>query len=127
MGLTLLIPSTDQSIKMISIDTARQLALSFPGTTEAPHFNLASFRIGKKIFSTLWEKEKKMMVKLSPVDQSVFCGIDKNIIYPVPGGWGKQGATFIELGKVKKQILKEALAAAWKNTAPVTLLKKYIS
>lgn len=112
---------------MISIITARQMALALPEATEEPHFHLASFRIKKKIFSTLWEAEKKMMVKLSLIDQSVYCSIDKNIIYPVPGGWGKQGATFIELAKVKKQILKEALEAAWKNTAPKTLLKKYIS
>ena len=112
---------------MISIITARQMALALPEATEEPHFHLASFRIKKKIFSTLWEAEKKMMVKLSLIDQSVYCSIDKNIIYPIPGGWGKQGATFIELANVKKQILKEALEAAWKNTAPKTLLKKYIS
>lgn len=111
---------------MISIDTARQLALSLPGVIEQPHFQLASFRIKNKIFSTLWETEKKMMVKLSVIDQSVFCDIDKTIIYPVPGAWGKQGATFFELSKVKKQILKEALQSAWKNTAPKTLLKKYL-
>ena len=32
------------------------------------------------------------MVKLSLVDQSVFCDMNKDAIYPVPGGWGKQGA-----------------------------------
>ena len=111
---------------MVSIDTARQLALTLPETIEQPHFRLASFRVKNKIFATLWEAEKKMMVKLSLIDQSVYCSIDKNIIYPVPGGWGKQGATFIELNKVKKQILKEALEAAWRNTAPKILLKKYI-
>jgi hypothetical protein len=111
---------------MISIDKAREMAMSFPEVVELPHFHLASFRIRKKIFCTLWETEKKLMVKLSLVDQSVFCSIDKNIIYPVPGGWGKQGATFIELAKVKKDILEDALACAWKNTAPKTLVEKYM-
>ena len=111
---------------MVSTNTARQLALSLPEATEQPHFHLASFRVKNKIFSTLWEKEKKLMVKLSMVDQSVFCGIDKNIIYPVPGGWGRQGATFIELTKVKKQIVVEALICAWKITAPKTMVKKYM-
>ncbi|MEP7164135.1 MAG: MmcQ/YjbR family DNA-binding protein [Ferruginibacter sp.] len=111
---------------MVSIDSARQLALALPETTEQPHFHLSSFRVKQKIFSTLWEAEKKMMVKLSLVDQSVFCDIDRNIIYPVPGGWGRQGATFIELSKVKKQIAEEALACAWKNTAPAAMVKKYM-
>jgi len=111
---------------MVSVNTARQLALSLPQTTEQPHFHLASFRVSNKIFSTLWETEKKLMVKLSLVEQSVFCDIDKSIIYPVPGGWGKQGATFIELAKVKKQIVEDALACAWKNAATKTLVKNYM-
>ena len=64
---------------MISIDTARLMVLSFPEVTEQPHFHLTSFRIKNKIFATLWEAEKKMMVKLSLVDQSVYCSIDKNV------------------------------------------------
>ena len=44
------------------------------------------------------------MVNLTPVDQSVFCAFDKTIIYPVPGGWGKKGATYIDLKKIKKSI-----------------------
>lgn len=109
---------------MISVKKARELVLALPGVTEQPHFHITSFRINNKIFSTLWEAEKKMMVKLTAADQYVYCAIDKNIIYPVPGGWGKQGATFIELTKVKVGLLKDALLCAWKNTAAKTLVKK---
>ena len=112
---------------MVSMMVARQLALSLPEVIELPHFDKASFRINNKIFSTLWEGEKKMMVKLSLVDQSVFCDIDKTTIYPVPGTWGKQGATFIELSKTKKEIVKETLLCAWKIAASKTLVKKYFS
>lgn len=99
--------------------------MALPEVTEAPHFDKISFRIRNKIFATLNEEAKIAMVKLSLVEQSVFSDIDRAIIYPVPGGWGRQGATFIQLSKVKKQVLAEALEAAWKNTAPATLAKKY--
>jgi hypothetical protein len=111
---------------MVSIEIVRQLALSFPGTDEHPHFHLKAFRVQKKIFATLDEKLKRVMVKLSPVDQSVFCAFDKTIIYPVPGGWGKKGATYIELSKVKKAMFKDALTTAWCNVAPPKLAEKYI-
>ena len=111
---------------MVSVNAARQLALALPEATEQPHFHLSSFRLKNKIFATLWKAEKKMMVKLPLIDQSVFCDLDKNIIYPVPGVWGKQGATFIELTKAKRKIVAEALTAAWKNTATKTLLHKYM-
>lgn len=108
---------------MVSLETVRRLALSFPEAEEKPHFEKASFRVKKKIFATLAEKEKLVMVKLSLVDQSVFCAYDKTIIYPVPGGWGKQGATYIELKKVRKKMFEDALTTAYCEVAPEKLAK----
>ena len=98
---------------MISINAFRKLALSFPDAEEKPHFHLASFRVKKKIFATLWEKENRAMLKLSLTDQSVFCTYDTNIFFPVPGAWGKQGATFVNLGKVRKDMFTDALQCAY--------------
>ena len=109
---------------MVSIDIFRSLALSFPETVELPHFDLASFRVKKKIFATLSEEKQRAMLKLSLVDQSVFCSFDQTIIYPVPGGWGKTGATYFELRKIKKEMVKDALAQAYCNVAPKVLAEK---
>ena len=98
---------------MVNIATFRKWALSFPNTTEEPHFQLSSFRVRKKIFATLWQKENRAMLKLSLIDQSVFCSYDNTIFFPVPGGWGKQGATFVELKKVRKDIFRNALKTAY--------------
>ena len=98
---------------MISNETFRQLALGFPGAVELPHFDRASFRVNKKIFATLLEKNRLAMVKLPLIAQSVFCDYDPSVIYPVPGSWGKQGATYIELKKINKTVLREALQAAY--------------
>ncbi len=98
---------------MVDIETFRKLALSFPQTQEQPHFHLTSFRFKKKIFATLWQKENRAMLKLSLIDQSVFCSYDNSVFFPVPGGWGKQGATFVELKKVRKDMFKDALTTAY--------------
>jgi hypothetical protein len=103
---------------MVRIETFTTLALSFPETVELPHFDLISFRVKKKIFATLSEEKQRAMLKLSLVDQSVFCSFDKEIIYPVPGGWGKKGCTYFELKKIKKEMLKDALMQAYCNVAP---------
>lgn len=100
---------------MVTLQQFRELAFTLPETEEVPHFAITSFRFKKKIFATLWEKENKAMLKLSLVDQSVFCAFDKTIFYPVPNKWGKQGATFIELSKVRKSMLADALACAYKG------------
>jgi len=98
---------------MVDIEEFRQWALSFPDTVELPHFDLVSFRRNKKIFSTWWPKQNRAMLKLSLVDQSVFCAYDNKIFFPVPGGWGKRGATFVELKKVRKDMFKDALKLAY--------------
>lgn len=101
---------------MVSIADFRQLALSFPDTAEAPHFEKTSFRVKKKIFATLSVEKNLACLKLSLIDQSVFCAFDKTIIYPVPNKWGKQGWTLVELKKVRKSMLKDALTTAYHET-----------
>ncbi|MEO7531923.1 MAG: MmcQ/YjbR family DNA-binding protein [Sediminibacterium sp.] len=101
---------------MVSITTFRNIALSFPDAEEQPHFHLASFRVKKKIFATLWVKENRAMLKLSLTDQSVFCTC-MDIFYPVPGAWGAKGATFVDLSKVRPVMFKDALQAAYSAVA----------
>jgi hypothetical protein len=109
---------------MVDFKTFRQLALSLPGTEEKPHFNLVSFRVQKKIFATFWEKENRAMIKLSIISQSVFCTYDNSIFFPVPGAWGRKGATFVDLEAVPKKIFKEALTIAYNEGSAKKTLKK---
>jgi len=102
---------------MVDIATFRQLALSFPDAVELPHFHLASFRLGKKIFATLHQEDNRAMLQLPLIEQSVFCSYGEAVFFPVPGGWGRKGATFVELGKVKKNMLKDALKVAYDKLA----------
>ena len=100
---------------MVTTDEARQIAMALAGTEEKDHFGMPSFRVNGKIFSTLWVKDNNMMVKLSPVDQSVFNAFDAAIFYPVPNKWGLGGATFVNLALVRRDMLEDALALAWEG------------
>ena len=108
---------------MVDIDTVRKLALSYPETDEHDHWGRPSFRVKKKIFATLWPIEKRAVLKLSLVDQSVFTEYNPEIFHPIDNAWGKQGWTFVELKKVRKDMFKDALNLAWKEVAPKSLLK----
>lgn len=109
---------------MVTTKTARELAMSFDEVTEEPHFEITSFRI-KKIFATMNEKEKRMTVRLSLLDQDVFCSFDKSVIYPVPNAWAKYGWTHVNLTKVRKEMLKDILTVAYCTVAPKKLADKY--
>ena len=102
---------------MVSVNDLRALALSFDDVNESPHFHRTSFRYNKKIFATCDVQKKEVTVMLSPEEQSVFCAINAEMIYPVPGAWGQKGATFISLQKVNKSILRDALQRAYSKIA----------
>ena len=110
---------------MLTPAAARTLALTLPEAEEQPHFERPSFRVRKKIFATLRLVEKKAVLKLSLVDQSVFTSYDQTIFFSVPGTWGRQGWTMVDLTQVKKAMFHDALTCAWRNVAPKTLVKKH--
>lgn len=103
---------------MITLNSIRKIALSFPETTEEPHFEKISFRVKKKIFATYNEKNKIVVLKLSNIDQDVFSKAGKTTIYPMPNKWGKQGWTAVELSGIDKAIFIDALTTAYCEVAP---------
>jgi predicted DNA-binding protein (MmcQ/YjbR family) len=103
---------------MVSLDTFRKLALSYPDATEELHFEKTSFRVKKKIFATYDGVKKRACIKLSEIDQNVFSSADKTIIFPVDNKWGKQGWTLIEMSKVRKELFIDALTTAYCEVAP---------
>jgi hypothetical protein len=102
----------------------RELALSFPEAIESAHMRHPDFRVGGKIFATLgYPDENSAMVKLSANDQTEFVRTSPGVFTPVKGGWGRQGATTINLPSATIGIVREALTAAWRRAAPKRLLK----
>jgi predicted DNA-binding protein (MmcQ/YjbR family) len=98
---------------MVTPNEIQAWALALPDTVQLPHFEKTSFRIKKKIFATVDGKTNRLVVKLSEVDQSVFGRYDPSIIYPLPGSWGKQGYTCIELKRVRKDLCRQALRVSY--------------
>ena len=98
---------------MISGALFAEMALSFPGTEQVPHFERIGFKVtGRRMFATYLEKDNTANIFLTPDEQAVFCQIDKGV-YPVPNKWGEKGATTFELKSVTKHILMEALLSAY--------------
>lgn len=109
---------------MMILNQLRELAMSLPEVTEEPHFEKTSFRVKKKIFATYDERTKRATIKLSAIDQSVFCSGDGEHIYPVDNKWGRQGWTLIELEKVHPDIFRDAILTAYCTVAPRKLAEQ---
>ncbi len=80
------------------------------------------FRVCGKIFATLgYSDENSAVVKLTPDEQRDLVRSDPNVFRAVKGAWGRHGSTSIHLPAAKIEIVREALGAAWRNTAPKRL------
>ena len=106
---------------MLTPDDIRKAALAMPEAYEAPHFDIPSFRVGKKIFCTIHRDHPRIMLKLDPEDQHNLA--DGEAIEPVPGYWGKGGATFVWYERLAADRLPRLMRLAWAAVAPKRLLK----
>ena len=88
---------------MVSIEIAKQLALSLPEAEEKSHFEKPDFRVKNKVFAVLHN--------------------DKSTIIGWSNLLGIQ--TMINLKMVKRSMLLDALTTAWKTVAPSKLVAKY--
>lgn len=103
----------------------RRLALRLPETTEGSHFGNPDFRVAGKIFATLaLAKQGYGTLLLTPEQQSGMVADAPEMFSPVPGGWGKKGATRVHLQSITADILAAALRTAWLGKAPKRLLGK---
>lgn len=104
----------------VSPAEARAVALSLPESVEQDHHGRPSFRVGGKIFATLWTDER-MNVMLD--EGGILTAIDS-----APGAceqvwWGKRlAAVGVTLSRVDREFLGELLTDAWEQKAPRRLL-----
>jgi hypothetical protein len=93
------------------------IALSLEGTTEAPHFDRAAFKV-KRIYATLASDGQSANLMFTPDQQEFKCMLAPEAFAPVPNAWGKRGATTVTLAAIKASELRDALEIAWRHALP---------
>jgi hypothetical protein len=97
-------------------DEFRAIALALPGVWESFHMGHPDFRAGGRIFATLGvPTEDWGMVKLTLDEQEALVQIDPEGFRAVRGGWGRKGATNVRLETARKDVVEDALTAAWRG------------
>lgn len=83
------------------------------------------FRVGGRIFATLAADEDDWgMVKLTPAQQEEYITEAPHVFSPIPGAWGRGGATKVLLEMALPEITTRALQAAYDNVVNATEAKK---
>jgi hypothetical protein len=91
---------------------AHKLLLRFDDAGEAPHFDRVAFRTPRRIFATLAGDGRDVNFMFDPLAQETFCEMAPAVLAPVPGGWGRMGATRCDLKKVDEPLFLAASEAA---------------
>ena len=106
----------------VSTDEARSLALSLPEAVELDHHGRPSFRVGGKIFATLWN-EHRMNVMLD--EGGILTAVESAPDACEKVWWGKRlAAVGVTLARVDRDYLSDLLADAWEHKAPKRLLSR---
>jgi hypothetical protein len=105
---------------MVTLRQARRLALSLPESVEQDHHGRPSFRVGGKIFATLWDGDHMNVM------------VDRNRIFAAvadyPGAceefwWGKRlRAVQLTLSAANSQLVARLLEEAWRQKASRRLI-----
>ncbi len=103
----------------VAPERARALALALPDASEAPHFHRLAFRTPRRIFATLDAAAGDLNLMFDPDLRDHYCERSPKAFAPVPGGWGRNGATRCNLAAVDEPTLASALQAAHLLAAPV--------
>ena len=70
------------------------------------------FLVRNKIFATLWAKEGRGVVMLTPEQQRVLIELKPVVFSAVPGAWGRRGSTNVNLEAADEMSLTSALLTA---------------
>ena len=105
----------------VSTDEARALALSLPEAVELDHHGRPSFRVGGRIFATLWSEER-MNVMLD--EGGILTAVESAPDACEQVWWGKRlAAVGVTLAVTEREFLGELLTDAWEQRAPKRLVR----
>ena len=104
----------------VSVAEARSIALSLPEAVEQDHHGRPSFRVGGKIFATLWT-EQRMNVMLD--EGGILTALHAAGDACQEVWWGKRRvAVGVTLACADSDFLRDLLTDAWEHKAPKRLL-----
>jgi hypothetical protein len=99
--------------------------LALPGTTEADHHGMASFRVGGKIFATVPDPDH---MRIMVGESEILAATAENPTICEPIYWGQRLAgVVVALKPASTTLLRELLAEAWLVKAPRGLAAAFLA
>ena len=101
----------------MKLSAARKYALSLPGASEQPHFNYASFRVGKKIFVTVPPDGDHLHIFVPEEVRESALAMHPQFVEKLT--WGsKVVGVRVDLEPASASVVNQLVLEAWRHKAP---------
>jgi hypothetical protein len=110
----------------LTLQQARQFALSLPETTEEPHHELSSFRVRGKIFATAPPDGLRLHIFVEEQQREAAILTEPAAVEKLWWGSKVRGVRVL-LAKANSEVVSELLYSAWSRKAPPPLVKSFVS
>lgn len=105
---------------MNDLEGIRRFALSLPGTTEEPHFDMSSFRVRGKIFATLPPNGDHLHVFVDEGESRAASAEDPAAFGPLLWGQRLRGLR-VRIAAAPDDRVMELIEESWRRRAPARL------
>ena len=102
---------------MSDLEGARRFALSLPGVTEEPHFDMSSFRVRGKIFVTVPPDAGRLHVFVDEPEVDACVAEDPAAFEPLRWGQRIRGLR-VDLAAAPAGRVQELIEDSWRRKAP---------
>jgi hypothetical protein len=109
---------------MVDLAQARAFALSLPGTSEEPHFDMTSFRVAGKIFATAPPDDTRLHVFVDEAEIAASVAEEPRAFEPLLWGQRVRGLRIL-LAAAPEERVRELLAESWRRKAPRRLVAAF--
>jgi hypothetical protein len=107
--------------RRVTAAMVRRIALGLPEAFESSHFDRPDFRIRNKIFATLREDDRTVVVKSTPANVDAIVRADAETFWNEwHGRW-----LGVRLDQVRVSVLRDLLEDAWALVAPKRLSSSF--
>ena len=108
----------------VTLQTARRLALAFPGVAEGPCYGTPGFRVRGKFLARLREDGDTLVVKCGDEERDFRMQADPATFF-VTDHYRDYPTVLVRLASVRAADLRDVLEQAWRRSAPQRLVAEY--
>ena len=109
----------------VTAATARRLVSALPGVEEGTSYGMPSFKVAGKFFARLRDDDTVLVIHARSFEERDRLLENESDAFFTTDHYRNYPTVLVRLARVKKGLLEEVLADAWRRGAPRRLVKEY--